>query len=57
MHPRLFHGSFPNLTNLRRNLFIITDDAEDTYQLFKNPLPIKHENEIVKGKKLAMFGL
>lgn len=51
MHSRLLHGSLPNLTNKRRNLFIITYVAEDAYPLVKNPLPNKYEGEIVKGKK------
>ena len=49
MHSRLLHSSGPNGSKLPRYMFISVYNAEDAYPLSPNPLPSKHERELVSG--------
>lgn len=49
MHSRLLHSSGPNKSDLPRYLFISVYNAEDAHALSPNPLPSKHEGELVTG--------
>ena len=49
MHSRLLHSSGPNSSNLPRYMFISVYNAEDAHPLSPNPLPSKHERQLVAG--------
>ncbi|WP_241609233.1 phytanoyl-CoA dioxygenase family protein [Rosenbergiella australiborealis] len=51
MHTRLLHASAPNATALPRILYIVVYSAEDAYPLADNPLPSKHERQMVCGEE------
>lgn len=50
MHTRLLHGSGPNLSDLPRTLFIAVYSAEDAIPCTPNPVPSRHQGEIVRGE-------
>jgi ectoine hydroxylase-related dioxygenase (phytanoyl-CoA dioxygenase family) len=49
MHTRLLHGSGPNLSDLPRTLFIAVYSAEDAIPCTPNPVPCRHQGEVVRG--------
>ena len=49
MHTRLLHGSAPNLSQQPRTLFITVYSAEDAVPCSPNPVPNRHQGEIVRG--------
>lgn len=49
MHTRLLHGSGPNLSELPRTLFIAVYSAEDAIPCTPNPVPSRHQGEVVRG--------
>lgn len=49
MHTRLLHSSAPNHTLLPRTLFITVYSAEDALPLSENPLPSRHQRQLVAG--------
>ena len=49
MHTRLLHGSAPNLSTRPRTLFITVYSAEDAVPCAPNPVPNRHQGEIVRG--------
>ncbi len=50
MHTRLLHGSAPNLSKLPRTLFITVYSAEDAVPCSPNPVPNRHQGEVVRGE-------
>ena len=50
MHTRLLHGSAPNLSARPRTLFITVYSAEDAIPCSPNPVPNRHQGEIVRGE-------
>jgi len=50
MHTRLLHGSAPNLSWLPRTLFITVYSAEDAVPCSPNPVPNRHQGEVVRGE-------
>ncbi|MGD2172030.1 MAG: phytanoyl-CoA dioxygenase family protein [Gammaproteobacteria bacterium] len=51
MHTRLLHGSAPNLSDLPRTLFIAVYSAEDAMPITPNPVPCRHQGEVVRGRR------
>lgn len=51
MHTRLLHASSANHSNLPRTLFIAVYTAEDAFPLADNPLPSRHERQLVAGQE------
>ena len=51
MHTRLLHGSAPNLSDLPRTLFIAVYSAEDAIPCAPNPVPSRHQGELVRGRQ------
>jgi ectoine hydroxylase-related dioxygenase (phytanoyl-CoA dioxygenase family) len=51
MHTRLLHGSGPNLSALPRTLFIAVYSAEDAVPCTPNPVPSRHQGELVRGER------
>lgn len=51
MHTRLLHGSTANRSDRPRTLFISVYSAEDAVPLVPNPVPTKHEGQIVRGER------
>ena len=49
MHTRLLHGSAPNLSSRPRTLFIAVYAAADAMPCSPNPVPCRHQGEIVRG--------
>ena len=49
MHTRLLHGSAPNLSTRPRTLFIAVYSAEDAVPCCPNPVPNRHQGEVVRG--------
>lgn len=49
MHTRLLHGSSPNLSTQARTLFITVYSAEDAVPCSPNPVPSRHQGEVVRG--------
>ena len=49
MHTRLLHGSGPNLSARPRTLFIVVYASDDAMPLTPNPVPCRHQGEIVRG--------
>lgn len=49
MHTRLLHGSSPNRSDAPRTLFITVYAADDALPLSPNPVPSRHQGEIVRG--------
>ncbi len=49
MHTRLLHGSAPNLSTRPRTLFITVYSAEDALPCAPNPVPNRHQGEVVRG--------
>jgi ectoine hydroxylase-related dioxygenase (phytanoyl-CoA dioxygenase family) len=50
MHTRLLHGSAPNLSTRPRTLFITVYSAEDAVPCAPNPVPNRHQGEVVRGE-------
>ncbi|KGT47205.1 MULTISPECIES: phytanoyl-CoA dioxygenase family protein [unclassified Acinetobacter] len=51
MHTRLLHASGANQTELPRYLFITVYAAEDAMPISDNPLPSKHQGQLVYGEE------
>ncbi len=51
MHTRLLHGSPPNLSASPRTLFIVVYSAEDAVPCSPNPVPNRHQGEVVRGRR------
>lgn len=49
MHTRLLHGSAPNRSSQPRTLFIAVYAAEDAVPCAPNPVPCRHQGEVVRG--------
>ena len=49
MHTRLLHGSAPNHSQHPRTLFIAVYSAEDAVPCSPNPVPSRHQGEVVRG--------
>ncbi len=49
MHTRLLHGSAPNRSARPRTLFIAVYSAEDAVPCAPNPVPSRHQGEVVRG--------
>lgn len=50
MHTRLLHGSSANRSSRPRTLFITVYSAEDAVPCTPNPVPNRHQGEIVRGQ-------
>lgn len=50
MHTRLLHGSAPNRSSAPRTLLICVYSAADAVPCSPNPMPSRHEGEIVRGR-------
>ncbi len=50
MHTRLLHGSAPNRSDRPRTLFIAVYSADDALPCSPNPVPSRHQGEIVRGE-------
>jgi len=55
MHTRLLHGSAPNLSAQPRTLFIVVYSVEDAVPCSPNPVPNKHQGEVVRGQKTDLI--
>lgn len=51
MHTRLLHGSSANLSEEPRTLFITVYSAEDAVPCSPNPVPNRHQGEVVRGRR------
>ncbi len=49
MHTRLLHGSAPNHSDRPRTLFIAVYTADDALPCSPNPVPSRHQGELVRG--------
>ena len=49
MHTRLLHGSAANRSARPRTLFIAVYSAEDAVPCSPNPVPNRHQGEVVRG--------
>lgn len=49
MHTRLLHASAPNASDVPRTLFIAVYAAEDALPFSENPLPSRHQGQLVRG--------